>query len=284
MAVDQLKTDNNASKSGPRPGTRFPTYDLATCVEVPRIIHTMGGGQLSPEQLAAHLGYKGTNNGSYLSKVASTRYFGLIDRSGPVFVPTTLAHQIHSPVYPQDAAKALVDAFLSVELFKKVYEEYRGRELPPEFGMLNALRNQFGVSADRVKDAYRTMMDSADTAGFFTTRAGARTHLIMPTVGPAPVAYGGGQTVNTPTAEELGFGGGGANGGGSGGSLLPVALPSQMPQAQGPKPFAVSDVKAKYLSALIELFEKKSQEGDVDEKLMERIERLLGEASAGGAP
>lgn len=283
MAAEQPKTENQASKPGPRPGTRFPTYDLATCADVPRIIHVKGGGQLTPEQLAAHLGYKGTNNGAYLSKVASAKYFALIDRSGPVFVPTTLAHQILSPIYPHDALKALVDAFLSVDLFKKVYEAYRGRELPPEVGMLNALHSQFGVATERVKDAYRALMDSADTAGFFSTKAGARTHMIMPMVGPASNAYAG-TTISAPAADD--FGNGGVYDSGPGGDLSPVTSTVQLrqPQMTGSKPFAVSDVKAKYLSALIELFEKKSQEGDVDEKLMERIERLLGEASAGSGP
>lgn len=277
MPVEQLTPKVAAATASA--GTRFPGYDLTTCIDVARSIHAKGGGQATPEALASYLGYKGTNNGAYLTKVAAARYFALISKAGPVFVPTGLAHQILSPVYPQDAQKALIDAFMSVDLFRKVYEDFKGRELPPETGMLNALRNQYGVAPARAKDAYRTLMDSADTAGFFSTKAGARTHLIMPWVQPATAGGGQGQK---PPAEDGdqgevsgnggGFVGDGSNGGGDSGN-----------QAQQ-KPFSVADVKAKYLSALIELFETKSKNGELDEKLMERIERLLGESPSGGAP
>jgi hypothetical protein len=38
----------------------------------------------------------------------------------------------------------------------------------------------------------------------------------------------------------------------------------------------MDEIKAKWLSALIKLWEDKAAKGDVDEKLMERIERLMG--------
>ena len=39
---------------------------------------------------------------------------------------------------------------------------------------------------------------------------------------------------------------------------------------------ALDGVKAQYLSTLIKLFEDKAAKGEMDEKLMERIERLMG--------
>lgn len=272
MTVEQIAPTPAAPAPQPR-GTAFPTYDLTSAVEVPRVVHVKGGGQATPDQLAAHLGYKGTNNGAYITRVASARAFGLLNKVGPVFVPTPLAHQILSPVYAHDAKKALVDAFLSVELFRRIYEDFKGRELPPEFGMLNALRNQYGVAPARLKDAYRVLMDSAESAGFFTTKAGVRTHLIMPLVSPVPGVTG----VVTPdpmddqASREFG-------GGGSGGGSPPP--PPPMPPASSPNSAvgasSLSDVKAQYVGTLIKLFQAKTDKGELDEKLMERIERLLG--------
>src|SRR6185369_9991290 len=107
-------------------------------------------------------------------------------KNGNLFVPTPLAYRILSPVYPHEAKQALVEAFLNADLFKRVYEDFKGRELPPEFGLKNALRNQYGVVPARVDLAYRTLIDSADAAGFFATKAGARTHLILPTIHVTP--------------------------------------------------------------------------------------------------
>src|SRR5690242_11456801 len=92
-------------------GTRFPGFDLRACVEVPRAVHVKGGGQATPEQLAAYLGYKGTNNGAFLTRVGATVSFGLIAKVGPVYVPTPLAHRILAATHQHDVKSALVEAF-----------------------------------------------------------------------------------------------------------------------------------------------------------------------------
>lgn len=269
MSVEQVSKKDSPVKVASTQGTRFPPYDLSACLEVPRVLYVKGGGKATPDQMAAYLGYKGTNNGAYLTKIGAARLFGLIAKVGHVFEPTPLAHQILSPVYAHDAKKALVDAFMNVELFRKIYEEFRGRELPPEIGMKNALRNIYGVSPNRVSEAYRALMDSAETAGFFETKSGAKTHLILPLVQPTPSVP---MTPTNPVGEGSLDGSGGDEGGGGG------AGGGGMPPQKPPSPAAsIGDVKAKYLSALITLFEEKSAKGELDEKLMERIERLLGE-------
>lgn len=73
-----------------------------------------------------------------------------------------------------------------------------------------------------------------------------------------------------PPATELGGGAGGAGAGGSGGQNPPPLTPPYQPAA------GAGSAKEKYLGTLIALFEKKAESGEMDEKLMERIERLLG--------
>lgn len=68
------------------------------------------------------------------------------------------------------------------------------------------LRTRFGIAPARVGLAYRVLMESAETAGFFATR-GARTHLIIPSIGRTP----------TPPAKDEKNGSGGDNGAGAGG-------------------------------------------------------------------
>jgi hypothetical protein len=228
-----------------------------------------GGGQATPDQMAAHLGYKGTNNGAYLTKMGATTLFGLVDKNGPVFVATPLAHRIISPTYPHDQKKALVEAFLNVPLFKRIYDDFKGKELPPEFGMKNALRLQYGVTQTRVNEAYRSLMESADTAGFFETKNGARTHLIMPLIQAVPGAAAPAAPEEKPR-EEFGGGGSGNGGAGSGGDSPKGNLGGG----------ALDDVKARYVETLIKLFEERAANGEMDEKLMERIERLIGAGNA----
>ena len=267
MAVKELSPQ--AAPEATSRGTRFPGNDLKTCIEVPRLLHIKGGGQATPDQMAAHLGYKGTNNGAYLTKVAAAASFGLISKVGPVFVPTPLAHQILSPTYPHDLKNAVVQAFLNVLLFKKIYDDFRGKELPPEWGMKNALKLTYGVAANRVNDAYKSLMDSAETAGFFETKNGAKTHLILPLTQPIPRTAATPPIGDKPKTE---FGGGNSGGG------------ENPPPPDNQQSVSVTgDAKAKYLAALIKLFEKGADEGKLDEKLMERIERLIGASPNGTA-
>ena len=265
MTVEVIKKPTAQSQESNNRGTRFPTYDLTSCIEVPRALYTKGGGKAAPDAMASYLGYKGTNNGAYLSKIGAARLFGLIEKAGHNFVPTNLAHQILSPVYPYEAKKALVDAFMNVELFKKVYDDFLGRELPPAIGMQNALRTQYGIAPNRVEDAYESLMSSAETAGFFETKAGKKTHLIKPNIQSSPPA--GEPPATNPQNSTSDSG------------LEDKLTTPIIPPANAGLPSAnMGDVKAKYLAALIKLFEEKCAKGDLDESLMQRIERLLGES------
>jgi hypothetical protein len=273
MAVEQMQQSPPQGQSAQQRGTAFPGFSLAVCVVAIKDLMNHGG-QATPDHLATYLGYRSTNNGAYLTKVGACRQFGVLDKTGPVFVPTALGQRILHPVYPQDAQAALVEAFMNCDLFRRVYEDFKGKELPPEFGMKNALRNIYAVKPERVNDCYRILMESAETAGFFTTRAGARTHLIMPMVQAAAPA----QVPPAVVGQEPALGGGGGDGGGDGGGLIyPVAhAPAVMHTgATAPQPASAKDA---YLNALIRVFEKKAADGDVDEQLMQRIERLIGDS------
>jgi hypothetical protein len=260
--VTKIETDATSSATTQRSDVRFPARNLADSVAVAKSIYEKGGGKATADQLAAYLGYKSTNNGAYLARVGSARTFGLIAKSGDVFTLTARAQQVLMPTYPEQVRQGLVEAFLSVELFRRIFEDFKGKELPPEFGMKNALRNTYKVVPTRVDVALRVLMDSAEDAGFFSTR-GARTHLIMPQLQVAP-------PVNPPSVTEFhddsekNRGGGGGNGGGGNDDLI---------LRKGET--SLSAVKARYIESLIQVFEEKAKQGDLDETLMSRIEKML---------
>lgn len=258
MAVEQL-SPQPAPSARQTSEYRYPKYSLMDSLAVAKAIYSQGGGACDLEHLATYLGYKGTNNGAFASKVGASRMFQFVQKSGELFRPTQLAHRILSPVYAHDAKAALVEAFMNVELFKKIHDDFKGKELPPDSGLKNAMRMQYGVPVANVDVAYRNLIESADAAGFFAARNGAKTHLILPMI----------HTDGAKPDDSLPGGGGG--GGGSGGAGNPPPPPPPPP----PGVQSMTDVKAQYLSTLIKLFESKSANGEVDEKLMERIERLL---------
>jgi hypothetical protein len=162
-----------------RSGITSPYFDLAAAIAVAQSIQQQGGGTASPEQLAHWLGYKSTKSGTYMIRIsAASKHFGLIN-TGSNITLTERAKTILSPVMPEDALAAKVDAFLAVPLFSKVHEHFKGAQLPPEAGLKNLFLNSYKVLPDRVAQAVRVFLNSAEQAGFFST-SGDRSRLIKP--------------------------------------------------------------------------------------------------------
>ncbi len=255
-------TTEPASIATPKPvharsELKFPVYGLADSVIAAKAIHDKGGGAATNDHLAAFLGYKSAKNGAFVNRVASAKLFGLIEGPPSRLVITGRAQKILMPVNAGDPRQALIDAFLSVPLYAAIYREYQGKELPPEFGMKNALRTMFGVVPGRIDEAHRAFMTSADTAGFFEVR-GSKTQLIMPMVQsgpPKPKPAPGDEAEETEESlSETGGGGGGT-------------------PPRGPR--TTDELRGEYIAALIGLLRDKGAQGEINDALMERIEKLL---------
>jgi hypothetical protein len=160
-------------------GILFPVYGLVDSVAVANIVHNKAGGYATREQLAAFLGYKSTENGSFWSRIAAAKMFGLIIEENGQLKLTRIAQHILMPESEDQQRAALVEAFFSVPLFKAIYKEYQGKDLPQGLGLQNAFRGRFKVVPKRVDLAIKNFFEAAENAKFFETR-GSRTQLIIP--------------------------------------------------------------------------------------------------------
>ena len=236
-AVKEVK-DGDARSSIGRSGITSPYFDLSASISVAQAIQQQGGGTASPDQLAHWLGYKSTSSGTYGTRTsAASKHFGLIDISGDIIVITERAKTILSPVMPEDAISSKAEAFLAVPLFAKVYEQFRGSQLPPEVGLKNLFLNTYKVLPDRVAQAVRVFLNSAEQAGFFST-SGDRSRLIKPVVSQSSMQPQSHQEpsdnsppkIETPTHERHRTGGG--DGGAGGVDTAIIGLLRKLP-AQG---------------------------------------------------
>lgn len=189
------------------------------------------------------------------------KLFGLIEGPPSRIVTTSRAQKILYAVDIGGPKQALIDAFLAVPLYAAIYKEYSGKELPPKFGLKNALRTMFEVTPGRIDEAYRAFIASAETSGFFEVR-GSKTQLLMPMV-PAGFPRQTPPPEDEPGGEEGVVGGGGGPGGGDG---------SRPPT----KPKSTEELKNEYLSTLIGVLRERGSKGEIDDALMQRIEKLLG--------
>lgn len=224
-AVTEPKDGPQKGKLKPKSDIGFPYYSLDKSIEVARLVHERAGGRCGRSQLAPLIGYSGVKNGGFLTRVSAAKMFGLIDEFNESVTLTDRAKKILAPVRPTDADQAKVDAFMSVELFRRVYEDFEGHTLPAEVGLRNLFENQYKIVPKQVSNALRTMLESADTAGMFKL-AGNRSKLIVPLMqssGAIPVTE-----EPTPPKQEPdgaaprrsgGSGSGGGDDGGGGGGL-----------------------------------------------------------------
>ena len=254
-ATELRKNQKPAVRRKP-PDIKFSFYTLADSVAVAKAIHEQGGGRATRDQLAAFLGHSTTNSGAFISRLASARTFNLITTDRGDFVITDLAQRILMPVRPEQHVEGLVEAFLTVPLFKEIYEEHKGKELPPEFGLKNLLRTKYGITGRTVDIAYRALMESAEQAQFFATRK-SRTHLIMPSITPTRVSE---EPTDTPKGEPV-------HGGGSGIGTPPPQPPSAMTASK-------EALRMKYVEKLFDMIDA-TKDNTEKKELLDRIEQFL---------
>ena len=159
----EAKKAGDAEKSSTRSTVEFPYTDLDNAIEVVKGVHAAGGTACDYDQLAAQLGME-AKGGGFRMRVIGAQVYGLItyERGGRITM-TDLGIRINDP---QHERAARVDAFLSVELYQKVFEQFRGSPLPPQAGFERALVS-LGVGP-KVKDKARQVLQrSAKQAGFF---------------------------------------------------------------------------------------------------------------------
>lgn len=212
--VTPPQPDPKAGKAKPKSGTAFPYFGLERSVEVARVIHDKAGGRCTRAQLASLLGYSGVKNGGFLTRISAAKMFGLVDEIGDAIILTDRAKKILAPVTPADIEQAKLDAFMSVELYRRVFEDFDGHTLPAAVGLKNKFLNEYKVVPAQVDAALRNLMDSAESAGMFKV-AGTRSRLIKPIIAgrdsempPPPPAPTPGDAPPPPPPPPSGHGGG----------------------------------------------------------------------------
>jgi hypothetical protein len=158
---------------------QFPYTDMADATAVAEGVLKGGGIALSRDQLAAAMGLA-PQGGGFATKIATARMFGVIEATSGKYQLTDTGHEI---VDTSRRADAMVRAFLNVELYRKIYEDFRGKRLPPRPNGLEAAFVNHGVSQKNVRAARLAFDKSARMAGFFHN--GDEERLVMPFgVGP----------------------------------------------------------------------------------------------------
>lgn len=158
-----------------RSSIEFPYMDLSTALDVARAVYARNGSaDCQLDELAAQMNLSPSSSG-FRTRLAAARVFGFINSArGSDFV--SLTDLGLRAVDKQAARKAKADAFLEVDLFRAVYEEFKGKQLPPAAALQRQLES-FGVAHKQTERARQILERSAETAGFFES---GRDRLVRP--------------------------------------------------------------------------------------------------------
>lgn len=184
----------------------FPYADLESCIELTQTLHSRAGTSCDQGELAAWMN-QSASGGTFRTRISAAKMFGLIDTGQSRATLLPLGRDVLDGSGKERAAR--VQAFLTPELFNKMYEQNKGHALPPAAAIERQIE-QFGVSPKQKERARQTFLKSATYAGFIDPGTG---RFVKPGIGGARDESGG--AVAEP--EHDGSGGGGGGGGGNGG-------------------------------------------------------------------
>jgi hypothetical protein len=146
----------------------FPYADLESAVEIAQTIHSKAGSSCEVDELAAWMGQT-ASGGTFRTRLGAARLFGLIETGQGRATLTQSGRDVLDNSGGERAAR--VAAFLNVELFRVMYDQYKGNALPPPPAIERQME-QLGVSPKQKERARQTFMKSAQYAGFIDASTG----------------------------------------------------------------------------------------------------------------
>jgi hypothetical protein len=141
QAPAKKKTDQSK-----KPKREFPHQPIEESRKIADAIKQYNAGNpWAPKDIASALEMGGGNNFYYLT--AASRDYGITigTREAEKIEISDLGKRLVYPKTPQEEADAVLEAFRSVELFKKVYDYYQGENLPDIQYLKNTLKTEFNV-------------------------------------------------------------------------------------------------------------------------------------------
>jgi hypothetical protein len=221
----EAQSASSAMEKRQRSSIEFPYGDLDDAVTVAKAVRDVSGQSCTIDQLAAQL-KQSASSGAFRLRLSYPRIFGLAETERGTIRLTELGMRIVDPTLE---ARARVDAFLTVPLYRAIYEKYKGYTLPPPAALEREMAS-LGVSSKQTDKARQAFDRSARQAGFYWS---GQDRLVEPAIkGSAPQSRP--LDANTPGATPPGFGSGGAGGGGGvTGDPLLDALVAKLPKSGG---------------------------------------------------
>jgi hypothetical protein len=202
MTDESVVAETKPKQTRQRSAVAFAYIDLEDSMEVPTAIHDhVGTGDCDEHQLSAWL-KKSQKSSGFRILLSTARLFGLIEAEGGRFRLSLLGRRAVDSAQARDAK---AKAFLTVPLYKTLFENNKGGVLP-HAAALEREMVLIGVAEKQKHTARLVFERSAQYAGFFEH---GKDRLVMPGIAP-------GDPPSKPDEPDRNRGSGGTGGSGGG--------------------------------------------------------------------
>ena len=137
-------------KKASRKRRPYPRISLEECLIIGKKIRELNGGNpWSPEEVGKAIGIAKTRN-EFVYCAASSRDFGITSgtRDSDVIALQPFGRQIIYAGSPEMEKQKKIEAFFKIPIFKKVFEHYKGGELPDMKYLSNTLESKFELDPE----------------------------------------------------------------------------------------------------------------------------------------
>jgi hypothetical protein len=145
------KAASGAGKAAKKSVRPYPARTLEEALKVPQAIREKNNGNpWATEDVAqASIGVKSSNN-KFFYLAASARDYGLTigTRNTEKIELAPLGREIVFAPDEETRRKKLLEAFFSIDIFKRVYDHYGSARLPEKEFLANVLQNDFGLDPE----------------------------------------------------------------------------------------------------------------------------------------
>lgn len=144
------KTTKKGARSSTASTAKYPRHSLKKVLRLPQAILDQNAGRECTEKEAA--GFVGVGlAGPFRVEISSAIKYGLLERPSPGRLKITdLAKKILRPQTAEEELSGLRDAAVRAPELSKVYNHYRGENLPDKKFFDNALVETFGIPQDKL--------------------------------------------------------------------------------------------------------------------------------------
>lgn len=187
----------------------YPRRTLEDALRVPNAIKENNGGQpWQPQQVAKAIGLGMSSNFYYIT--AASRDYGLTtgtSRAGEIAI-TALGRTSVYPGSPEERQQALLKAFFSVDIFKRVVQHYGGSKLPEAEFRTNTLINTFALDSSIVDEFVDLFEKNCRFLGIgtdFVQTGAATTEMLTDVAAPASKSIDAFQAPPTTAGQPICF-------------------------------------------------------------------------------